>query len=77
MTRAGLRVEPLRRFARGNVVVVEQRASWGRDTNESQLVATAFAVDYGRVVRVARFDTLAVALEAAGLAESDEVKIEP
>ena len=75
--RAGLPAEPLRTFARANAVVVEQRASWGTDTSDAQIVASAFEVEDGRVVRVARYEALVEALEASGLSDSDEVHVEP
>jgi hypothetical protein len=76
LARAGLRLEPLRAFARGNTVVVEQRAEWrSPETGEAtgqQTLATAFTVASDRVARVARHDTLAAALAEAGLAEADQ-----
>jgi hypothetical protein len=87
--RGGLTAEPLRYFcgSRGQVVV-EQRGRWfspeavtvedsGRwfipDTTSERIVATAFSVLAGRVVRYQRFDRLNEALAAAALTDDDEV----
>jgi hypothetical protein len=87
--RGGLTAEPLRYFvgSRGQVVV-EQRGRWfspeavtvedsGRwfipDTTSERIVATAFSVVAGRVVRYQRFDKLGDALTAAALTDDDEV----
>ena len=79
LARAGLQLATLRTFARGDVVVLEQRAVWhdlatGAVTGETML-ASAFRVDdHGQVARVARYDHLSVALDAAGLTLADEVR---
>jgi hypothetical protein len=87
--RGGLTAEPLRYFcgSRGQVVV-EQRGRWfspeavtvedsGRwfipDTTSERIVATAFSVLAGRVVRYQRFDRLNEALAASALTDDDEV----
>ena len=87
--RGGLAAEPLRWFcgARGNVVV-EQRGRWftpeavtvedsGRwiipDTTKERIVASAYSVVAGRVVRYQRFDELRAALVAQSLSDDDEV----
>jgi hypothetical protein len=75
--RAGIRLEPIRWFARGPEIVVEERASWrGEDgqPGEPQIVATWFRVDQGRVRRIARHADLAAALTAAGLTPDDELE---
>ncbi len=77
---AGLRAQALRSFSRGNAVVVEQIGEWRTASGEprgEQTLASAFVVDAGKVTRVARFDRLDEALEAAGVRESDEVRVEP
>src|SRR3712207_4309487 len=65
---------PLRTYARGDRVVVLQRAVWrapdGEEIGEAE-VASSFVVGAGRVRRYARFDTLEAALADAGLAEAD------
>ena len=88
--RGGFNAEPLRYFVgtRGNVVV-EQRGRWfapksvtvedsGRwvipDTTSERIVASAFSVLAGRVVRYQRFDQLREALVAASLSDDDEVR---
>ena len=87
--RGGLSAEPLRWFcdSRGHVVV-EQRGRWftpeavtvedsGRwfipDTTGERIVATAFMVVGGRIVRYQRFDKLNDALASARLSDDDEV----
>ncbi len=77
LTRAGLTMETLRVFARGNVVVLEQRGIWrsvetGELTGEKRL-ASVFQTDGGNVTRFARFDDLMHALDAASLTVADEV----
>jgi len=74
--RAGLTMEPLHVFVRGQTVVIEQQATWrALDTGAvtgSQRIASALQVEGGRVRRVARYDDLAHALRATGLSESDQ-----
>ncbi len=76
--RAGIRLEPGRRFQQGDAEVVTQRASWrSPDTGQfgdPQEVASAFWVRDGRVQRVIRYVDLSEALAAAGLDESHEVR---
>lgn len=75
--RAGIHLEPRRLFHRGQTVVVEQDAEWGTpDTGEPaerQVVASVFVVRDDRVTSVMRHPDLAAALQAAGLAEGDQV----
>ncbi|HTE21138.1 MAG TPA: nuclear transport factor 2 family protein [Armatimonadota bacterium] len=74
--RAGLTLETLQAFVRGNVVVVAQRGTWRSvETGEelgAQDLASCFRVEGGRVVRFARYDTLEAALQDAGLDRADE-----
>jgi len=75
--RAGLTLTPLRVFARGDRVVVAQHGVWhsvetGEIQGEADL-ASLFRVDGQWVVQFARYDSLDVALEAAGLTEADEL----
>lgn len=77
--RAGLRLETLRVFTRGNMVVVAQRGVWrsvetGEVTGEND-VASRFRVDLDgrRVSQVAWHDSLDAALKEAGLDYADEV----
>jgi len=77
--RAGLHLTILRVFARGNIVVVAQHGIWrsletGEVTSERDL-ASRFRVEGQRVVQVARYDTLGVALDEAGLHHSDEIPV--
>lgn len=76
--RAGVRLEPRRIFARAGTVVAEERATWhaaevGQPSGEHD-VASVFVVRAGEIARVARHPDLAVALDAAGLSPSDEVR---
>ena len=74
---AGIGLEPLRWFCGAAGAVVEQDARWrDGDTGEPGppvRVATAFAVDGGRISRVLRHGTLPEALDALGLTPADEV----
>ena len=73
--RAGFSAEPLRWFCgpRGHVVV-EQRGRWNiPETTSERIVASAFHVARGRVVRYQRFDELGEALSASALTDDDEV----
>jgi limonene-1,2-epoxide hydrolase len=64
-------------FARGDAVVVAQHGVWrdaqmGAVVGEAE-VATRFRVEAGHIAELERYDDLASALRAAGLAETDEV----
>jgi hypothetical protein len=66
-------------FVHENVVVVAQRGVWrsvetGEVTGERDL-ASHFRIDGQRVVQFARYDTLDVALDKAGLHYSDEIPV--
>ena len=74
---AGVRLEARRWFCGSGGAVVEQDARWvdgatGQPTAPVR-VATAFAVDDGRISRVLRHTELADALAALGLTPADEV----
>lgn len=75
--RSGIRLVPERWFARDGTVVVGERAAWRSpetgDLSPPSEVASVFHVRDGLVRRVARYDTIAEALGAAGLDESTEV----
>lgn len=78
--RAGIQLMPVQWFARGDQVVVEEEAA-RTDlatgvVSEPALVATAFQVVADRVARIARFDDVGAALNAAGLAASDRQDFE-
>lgn len=80
VSRAGLRLETPRTFAKGNTVVMSQRGvrrspETGETTGEASL-ATRFVVENGRVGELARYDgeaALRTALEESGLSHEDEV----
>jgi mannose-6-phosphate isomerase-like protein (cupin superfamily)/ketosteroid isomerase-like protein len=77
--RAGIHLEPRRWFQRDGDVVVVQSARW-RAPETGELgdpidTASVFQIRDGRVLRVARYETLADALAAAGLDESTEVHL--
>ena len=79
LTRAGLSLKTVRAFAGGNLVVLAQHGVWrsaetGEMTEERDL-ASHYRVAAGRVLRFARYDTLAEAFAATGLTEADEVAI--
>jgi SnoaL-like domain len=76
--RAGLTLTSLRAFARGSVVVLEQRGTWrspetGEVTGERALASTFEVSDQGQVARFARYDSLPEALDAAGLDFADNI----
>ena len=75
--RAGLTLETLRVFGRGEMLVIAQHGVWrsvetGQVTGERELTSS-FQVENQRVVRFARHDDLETALEEAGLNYSDEL----
>ena len=74
--RAGLRLETLRVFARGDAVVVEQHGVWRLvetgDVTGERNIASRFRVDGERIVQFARYDSLSEALAEAGLTFADE-----
>lgn len=79
--RAGLTLETLRTFARGNKVVMAQHGVWKSPETEEITgdadLATSFLVDGGRITQLARHDgpdALDDALEEAGLGYEDEVR---
>ena len=76
IARAGLTLKTLRVFAQADTVVLEQQGIWrALDTGEvtgEKTLASVFQVDKQRVVKFARYDSLAAALEAAGLDETKE-----
>jgi ketosteroid isomerase-like protein len=74
--RAGAHFTIQRIFARADRVVAVQQGIWrsaetGEVIGEAQ-VASSFRVEQGRIVRVARYDTLEQALDDAGLTGDDE-----
>lgn len=81
LSRAGLTLETLRTFSRGDAVIMSQRGVWkspetGEVIGEAD-VATLFRVDGGRVTHLARHDgpeALDAALEGSGLDYEDEVR---
>jgi len=74
--RAGLHLETLRVFARGNAVVVAHHGVWRSvetgDVIGEQDVASRFVVEEDRVSQFARHDHLDEALAEAGLTVEDE-----
>ena len=77
--RAGLHLTTLRAFARDNLVVVAQRGVWRSVETEEVAgecdLASRFRIGGRRVVQLARYDTLDVALDEAGIHYSDEIPI--
>lgn len=67
---SGITLTPGRRFGRGSLVVVEQRARWAGDP-EPHDIATVFELAGDRISRLTRYRSLADALAATGLTESD------
>lgn len=77
--RAGLHLTTLRAFVRDNIVVLAQHGVWRSvETGEvagERTVASRFHVDGQRIVQFARYDNLDIALDEAGLHNSDEIPI--
>jgi hypothetical protein len=77
ITRGGFTAEALRWFCGAHgIVVVEQRGRWhlpDASGPSERIVASAFRVYRGRVVRYQRFDELNQALAAVSLDEQHEV----
>jgi hypothetical protein len=77
VARAGVQLATRRVFVRGDVVVAEQRGVWrSAETGEvvgEASVASCFRVVAGRVARVARYESLEVALGDGGLGLGDAV----
>ncbi|HEX9950660.1 MAG TPA: nuclear transport factor 2 family protein [Rubricoccaceae bacterium] len=76
LRRAGLTLTTRRTFARSTAVVLEQRGVWrspetGEVVGEAD-VASRFVAESGRITVYERYDALADALAAAGLAEEHE-----
>jgi SnoaL-like domain len=76
--RAGIHLEPLRVFRRGDIVVVEQRATWRSaetgQPGEPVLVTSIFTVRDNHIHSIMRYDDLDTALNVAGLTMEDEVE---
>ena len=70
LDRAQLELTTRRSFARGDVVVLAQHGVWAQSEAD---VATSFVIRDGKVVRLARYDTIAEALADAGLTVDDEL----
>jgi len=76
LDRAGIELEPRRRFSGLDAMVVEQIATWrpsdgGR--TDPATIASSFQVEAERVRRTIRYDSLQEALAATGLTVEDEV----
>jgi ketosteroid isomerase-like protein len=79
IARAGLTLTTQRIFQRGDTVVLAQHGIWQSEAtngvpSEADL-ASRFRVNQHQVVEYERHDTLARALEAAGMTEADEQAI--
>jgi ketosteroid isomerase-like protein len=76
--RAGIHLEPLRIFRRGDIVVVEQSATWRSpetgQSGEPTLAASVFTVRDGLIRSIMRYDDLDTALQIAGLTMEDEIE---
>jgi hypothetical protein len=75
--RANVTMTPKRMLARDGVVVVEQLAEWhdpksGASTG-SQILATTFRIEGGKLVGIARYSHFGEAANKAGLDEDDAV----
>jgi len=75
--RANITMTPVRWFRADETVVVEQQAVWrdpetGAETG-SQVVASVFTVEDGRITGIARYGFLGEAVNSASMDESDEI----
>ena len=77
LDRTGIELETQRVFGRGDTLVVEQTAAWTamQGTFTRAFIATIFEVRGDRICKAVRYDSLAEALTAAGLAETDKITI--
>ena len=76
LDRAEIQLAPRRWFASPAALVVEQVATWrGPDgaVTDPRIIASAFTVQDGRVMRTLRYGSLEEALAATGLKLVDEV----
>jgi hypothetical protein len=75
LDRTGIELETQRVFGRGDTLVVEQTAAWTamQGTFTRAFIATIFEVRGERVSKAVRFDSLAEALSASGISESDKL----
>jgi len=75
LSRAGLTLETLKIFARGDMVVVAQHGVWNSPQGEGEAdIASVFEIHAGRVARYARYDSLDDAMRDAGLTVAHEIK---
>jgi ketosteroid isomerase-like protein len=79
VARVGLMLTTQRIFQRGDTVVLAQHGVWqseatGGVPSEADL-ASRLRINHQQVVEYERYDTLAQALEAAGMTEADEQAI--
>lgn len=77
VARANVSMTPTRRFAKDDVVIVEQDAVWlDKDSGEEagrQVVTTTFRIKDDKIVGIYRHDDLAASLTLAGLDAADEI----
>jgi hypothetical protein len=78
INRAGLTLETFRTFAKDGVVIMVQHGTWrsAKTHNEESKadVATVFRVADGKVIYLARYDTLEEAVSKTNLTINDEVE---
>jgi hypothetical protein len=79
LNRAGLKLETFRTFAKDGVVVMAQHGTWrSAETNNEESkadVAAVFHVLDGKVVYLARYDSLEEALKTSALNDEHEVLV--
>ena len=77
LAHAGLSLETECSFGMDNVIVNEQKGVWRNietgNVSSEAVVASHYRVTAGKVSYVARYDSLKIALEKAGLDESHEL----
>jgi ketosteroid isomerase-like protein len=76
--RANIAMTPLRWFRDNDTVVVEQQATWRDprtgDETGTQVVASVFTIEDGRIAGIARYGFLAEAVHSASMDESHEIE---
>ncbi|PYZ96666.1 hypothetical protein CR205_13280 [Alteribacter lacisalsi] len=81
MKRANLKLTTIKRYARGQFIVLEQTGTWLNDDDSVKgtgIVFTVFKIADGKVTFLARYDhDKDKAFEVSGLSDEDRIKSEP
>ncbi len=76
IARTGIELQPQRMFRRGELVVVEHRATWKLPDGSAgtKTIGTVFRVTGSLVAGVTRYDSLDQALNASAMTEADAIR---